>query len=54
LFGVKPIKELNPGRWIVFPTDWGSCWCVHLAILPPLELKGYPALIYSKLGGPRV
>ena len=47
LFGVKPIKELNSGRWIVFPTDWGSCWCVHLANLPSVELKGYPVCMFS-------
>ena len=48
LFGVKPIKELNPCRWIIFSTYWGSCWRVHLAILPLVELKGYLVSICSQ------
>jgi DNA-binding XRE family transcriptional regulator len=39
---VEPVKELNPGRWIIFLTYRGCCWRVHLAILPLVELKGYP------------
>lgn len=46
LFRVKPIKELNPGGWIILPSYRGSCWRVHLTILPPVELKGYPVHPY--------
>ena len=47
LFRVEPIKELNPGRWIVFPAYRSSCWRVHLTILPSVELKGYPVILTS-------
>jgi len=44
---VEPIKELNPGRWVIFSTYQGNCWRVHLVILTSVELKGYPAHLSS-------
>ena len=47
LFRLKPIKKLNPSRWVICAAYWGCLGCVHLAILPSVELKGYPVWIYS-------
>src|SRR3990172_10835248 len=47
LFRVKPIKKLNPSRWVICPAYRGCLCGVHRAILPLVELKGYPINIYS-------
>jgi hypothetical protein len=48
LFRVKPIKKLNPSRWVICPAYRGCLCGVHRAILPLVELKGYP--IYKNSG----
>ncbi len=47
LLRVKPIKKLNPSRWVVCTAYRGCLGCIHLAILTPVELNGCPVNIYS-------
>ena len=49
---MKPIKELNPSRWIICSANRRCRWGVHWAILPLVELKGYPVYAYSQLHKP--
>jgi hypothetical protein len=44
---MEPVKELNPGSWVICPASGGCIGCGHMAILPFVELKGYPIYKYS-------